>query len=457
MTLSIQSNLNVHSPSLHKQSTYGGILNDLLQGLWTDPVTGNVPQLPIENIAIERSLDGMEGDLISRLHPGQSVTVVCDTFTYEAMGKRVIKNLQSSTSQPLGTVKEFVWQNPRCSVQGVHELQDLCPKADIMVAVGSGTVSDSVKYASFLDGRPYSVFATSPMNAYTTSTASISFDGFKKSLTCHGAKGVFFDLEILTQCPGRLISAAFADVICRTTSQVDWLLSHMLFNTPYVKTPYALLAYDEDAMIDGADSMVKGNIDALATLTRISAIMGLGTYFTGTTHSGSMAEHMVSHYIDMFAGENHPGTSHGEQVGVATLAIAKLQAQILNADAPPMIYPTQIPTDILAEKFPNHVDLMVQETQKKAISQAEADRINAYLNDSWQDFVAPLRAVMVPYSRLYDAMTRGNCPRTGRELGLQNGFFADAIRYSRFIRNRFSILDLADDAHLLDTFARTCD
>ena len=38
-----------------------------------------------------------------------------------------------------------------------------------------------------------------------------------------------------------------------------------------------------------------------------------------------MAEHGVSHYIDMFFKDKHPGTSHGEQVGIATLSISKIQ------------------------------------------------------------------------------------------------------------------------------------
>ena len=64
-----------------------------------------------------------------------------------------------------------------------------------------------------------------------------------------------------------------------------------------------------------------------------------------------MAEHMISHYIDMFAGEEHPGTSHGEQVGVATLTMSRLQNQILNADRPPALRPTEIPKDELHQRF----------------------------------------------------------------------------------------------------------
>ena len=104
------------------------------------------------------------------------------------------------------------------------------------IAIGSGTITDSAKYATFLGKREYSVFPTSPMNANTTPTASVFVGGFKKSITCHSANGVFFDLSVVSKCPRRLIAAAFADVVCRTTSQVDWLMSQIFFGTDYQET-----------------------------------------------------------------------------------------------------------------------------------------------------------------------------------------------------------------------------
>ena len=148
-------------------------------------------------------------------------------------------------------------------------------------------------------------------------------------MVAHYAQGVFFDLEVLSMCPKRLTAAAFADVICRTTAQVDWLMSHKILKTDYQTAPYSLLALYEKDMIESASLIAKGDIEALALLTRISAIMGLGTSFTQTTHVGSMGEHGISHYIDMFAKDNHPGTSHGEQVGIATISISKIQNSIL--------------------------------------------------------------------------------------------------------------------------------
>ncbi len=431
---------------------FSGVIGELVQGQWQDPRTGEKRTVPIENIVIADTLDGAEAELIKRAHPGNSLAVVCDERTRAVLGERIFRALQ-----PLGSVTEFVWQNPRITPEGIAELAQGTRDAEALIAIGSGTISDSVKYGTFLDGREYSVFATSPMNAYTTPTASVSLNGFKQSLTCHSAKGVFFDLGVVSKCPKRLIAAAFADVVCRTTSQVDWLASHLLFGTAYDETAYTLLAYDEEAMIASAEKIVSGDFEALAMLTRIAALMGLATSFTGTTHVGSMAEHMISHYIDMFAGKNHPHTSHGEQVGVATLTMSRLQNQILLADQPPVFEPTNIPVDDLRARFGLTAVEMITQTERKALDRRKADVLNEKLQAEWPRITERLRAVMLPHNTLYEAMKKAGCQLTGADLGLDPEFYRDAVRYSRFIRDRFSFLDVAGDSGQLEAFALSCD
>lgn len=430
---------------------FSGVIGELVAGRWQDPKTGQKRTVPVESIVIADSLEGSEAALIERVHPGKSMTVVSDERTREVLGNRILRALQ-----PLGKVSEFVWERPRITPDGLDELAEGTRQAEALIAVGSGTISDSVKYGTFLTGREYSVFATSPMNAYTTPTASVSFEGFKKSITCHSAKGVFFDLSVVSKCPKRLISAAFADVVCRTTSQVDWLTSHILFDSPYDETAYTLLAYDEEPMIANAAKIVTGDFEALAMLTRIAALMGLATSFTGTTHVGSMAEHMISHYIDMFAGDSHPRTSHGEQVGVATLTMSNLQNQIVNADRPPTMRRTVIPKEELRARFGAASNEMIEQTARKALDQAAAEALNQRLERDWAQISQRLKAVMLPYEKLHAAMKKAGCQLTGSDLGLDPGFYRDAVRYSRFIRDRFSMLDVAGDSGQLEEFARTC-
>lgn len=428
---------------------YSGVIRELVDGSWVEPGTGKQYDIGINDIVIRDSLDGAEAQLVAKQHKGQSLTVVSDPNTHAAMGKRVFKALKADGFD----VREYIWETPKCTEEGVEHIRHATRHTDARIAVGAGTVSDTVKYASHLDQCKYSVFATSPMCAFATPTASVSFDGFKRSITCSGAQGAYFDLSVVADCPERLISAAFADVICRTTSQVDWLTSHVLLGTPYMETPYTLLAYDEANMIARAGDMLTGNIDALAMLTRMSTIQGLGTRFTSTTHSGSMAEHMISHYIDMFAGDKHPQTSHGEQVGVGTITMSQLHNQVLTQDAPPVVKPTKVPSDWIRKNFPSAMaDNMIEQSRLKALDNKKAAELNNHLNKEWDVIRKRLLACMLPYDDLHSAMSLAGCPKTASDISLDTDFYREAVQGARFIRDRFSMLDIVDDSTGLDQF-----
>lgn len=429
---------------------YGGVINELVAGEWKHPRTGKEVSSTIRSIVIKETLEGMEGSLIYPLHKNEKLGVVADRYTYEVLGRRIGSALRSERF----TIEEIVWEKPHSAIEGVEELRHLSRHCDGLIAVGSGTINDSVKYATFLDKKRYSVFPTSPQLAYTSPTASISFGGFKKSISARPAQGVFFDLSVLSQSPIRLTRSAFGDVMCRTTAQVDWLMSHLLFTTSYRKLPYILLAYDEDALFDNATALKEGNVDAFGIIVRICALMGLVTCFTNTSHSGSMGEHMMSHYIDMFFNDLHPNTLHGEQVGVTSLTMSRLQNRILCENIPPTLAPTKIDEADICARYGKEIGQQcIEELKRKALDQEKADRVNRFLQENWGRFADQLREVMLPTDRMWNAMEEIGAPKTGRDIGLPQKFYREVVMHSREIRDRFTMLDVAWDSGMLEAFA----
>ena len=47
-------------------------------------------------------------------------------------------------------------------------------------------------------------------------------------------------------------------------------------------------------------------------------------------------------------------------------------------------------------------------------------------------------------------MRRIGGPRRASDIGLEAPFYANAVRHARFLRNRYTFLDLAADAGVLD-------
>jgi glycerol-1-phosphate dehydrogenase [NAD(P)+] len=166
-----------------------------------------------------------------------------------------------------------------------------------------------------------------------------------------------------------------------------------------------------------------------------------------------MGEHQVSHWIDMFAGPAHPGTTHGQQVGVASLAIARLQQEILSLDKPPVIGPTHIVESEFVDRYGEEIGRMCYaEARKKSFDVKGAADFNARLAALWPELRIELQRFMMPPAEMEAILRAAGGPVTASDLGLPRKIWREAMKYARDVRNRWSFLDLADDAGLLDEF-----
>lgn len=427
------------------------LISEVVAGKWKDPTTNKAATVPFEMIRIEESLDGGEADMIAPLKLGRRIAVVSDVNTNEAMGRRVAKHLKA-----LGTIDELVLPgNIHCDEPTIAMVQEKTRHADAIVAVGSGALSDTCKYATFKDGRKYATFGTAAsMNGYAASTASVTLNnGYKTSLPAHAPRGIFLDLKVTADAPHWLSAAGLGDSLCRPTAQVEWWASHRLFDTFYSSVPYALIADDEPKMIESAAGLAKHDIAANGHLHRVLTLCGLGVCFTGVSHHGSMGEHQVSHWIDMFAGPAHPGTTHGQQVGVASLAIARLHHQLLALDRPPMIKATHIVEAEFIERYGVEIGRMCYaEAKKKSFDRVTAEAFNRKLSGMWDELREELRPMLMDPVQMKATILAAGGPTTATELGLPRKVWRDAMKFARDVRNRWSFLDLADDAGLLDDF-----
>ena len=98
---------------------------------------------------------------------------------------------------------------------------------------------------------------------------------------------------------------------------------------------------------------------------------------------------------------------------------------------------------------------MVAETEKKALNSQSADALNTRLANEWPDIRKRLSTVMLPYAQVENAMRSAGCTITATDMKLDQQFYCDAVRYARFIRDRFSMLDLVDDSDGLESFIST--
>lgn len=423
----------------------GDALAELLDGTYVDPDTGDTLDAPVRALVIEDSLRDREVELLTALDLGPRLAVVGDDDTFAALGARVARALASRFE----VQRLSLGRRPHADRDTADRLiAELSPRTDAIVAVGSGTINDLCKLAAQAKGCPQVVFATAPsMNGYTSVSASILDGGHKRSVRAETPIGVFFDLEVLAGAPPRLLRAGLGDSLCRPTAQADWLLAHLLLEQPYREAPFSLLAADEEVLLADPGALLRGDLAALRSLARTLALSGFGMTLCGGSYPASQGEHLLAHYLEMRGATRD--AFHGEQIGVTTLAMARLQEAVLERDEPPPLAPCQITAAALAAHFGAELGASCwHELRGKCFDAARARQLDRRLRASWPSWRARLRAVSRPARQLTAALRAAGAPTTPAELGWSDRAFADALVHARAIRNRYTFLDLVADAGL---------
>jgi glycerol-1-phosphate dehydrogenase [NAD(P)+] len=427
----------------------GDPILQLLTGQWPDPESGELLGVPVRSIVIADSVDGIEGELVARLDLGRRLAVVSDPVTHKVLGARVEQALAAAGQ----VIPIRLRDHPHADDATVGRIRAATADADALIAVGSGTINDLCKYAAFQDDKPYAVFGTAPsMNGYTSTNAAITVGGLKKSLAARTPAGVFLDLAVLAAAPPRMIHSGLGDSLCRPTAQADWLLSHLLRDTPYRAAPFALLTGDEGALFESAATLLTGDLEAMRRLARTLVLSGLGMCLSGGSYPASQGEHLISHYIEMMGPPELPQSFHGEQIGVTALTMARLQERMLAVA--PVLRPTVVDAADLAAHFGAETGAAcARELAAKALSPAAADALNDRLARDWPAIRDRIAEVNRSAADLQRTLAAAGAPMQPATLGWPTPFYRTAVLRARQIRSRYSFLDLAGDAGMLESFA----
>jgi len=419
----------------------------------------SLPQIPLMicNRDLTRDID----DLVAMAFPRGKLAVVYDYDTEAALGNNVLRALKGRFEATQIYLRGVV----AADMQTVEKIRAESQGCDALVAVGSGTINDLCKYAAHLDGKPYIVFPTAAsMNGYLSANASISEDGYKKTLTAQMPKAVFCDLSVIAKAPARLSRSGLGDSLARPTAQFDWLLSHLLLGTSYNEVPFALLAPIENVLFENARGIAMGDLPSIELLMHTLLLSGLGMTIAGGSSPASQSEHMVAHAMHMLEGVTLPHTFHGEEIGMTALAMARMQENLLKAS--PRFKNNIFPEEQLKKLFGEHVTTEAKGAYKvksallplppgegrgeglSTDSGANGESLTLTLSRrereyrGWDGIATQLEKIMLPAHKIEAILHAAGAPTTPEMLGWMEKDYDVAIKCARFLRDRFTVLDL---------------
>ena len=417
---------------------YLGVINKLLDGSYNSLSTNKKIEIPIEEIIIEESILDVEFNFTKKIF-NQKNLILSGKNSYQVFGEKVLASLKkNNVNCEIKILDEY-----ETSKKFAEDLANSLSNYQNIITIGSGSVIDISKFVSSKNNQNLYIFCSSLSAAATTSTVSLLNKGIKESVNSKIPDAIIIDLENLKNAPPRLLRSSLGDVLCRSTCQIDWLTSHLLLNTKYDETPFALQYEDEAFLLKNSKKILQGDYDTLAALSRMTLLNGIAAIIIGSTHAGSMGEHLISHYIDMFMGNQHPNTLHGEQVGVATIQISKMQNQFIK-NKTLKFNELNIDEKIFQELFGDNLSSkMFEQFKSKYFNADKIEFINDLLEKNWSLFRAKLAKYLLPTDNIIKALVECGACVSNEDLKISGKFFNEAIHNSFLLRDRFSYLDIA--------------
>ena len=298
-----------------------------------------------------------------------------------------------------------------------------------LLSFGAGTINDICKYASFLASIDFVTYPTAPsVNGYSSATASIITDGVKKSYSTHLPKKIYISLDVLANSPMRLILSGFGEVICKFTTKIDWLLSHLLFGTYYSDVPFDLIRPLEEKLILERDKLIIRDPKTIQILMEVLLLSGLGMNLSGGSYPWSQGEHQIVHTMEI--NDKNSDYFHGEKVSVATVTMSKLQNFVLYDSLQSNLL------TILEDKIRKYYD-NPDEYIKIFRSKHDKLQLNTFNNVSTK-----IRKFIICNEKLQKILLSVGARTKPQEVGWDLKKYEAACQVASAIRNRFTFLDI---------------
>ncbi len=335
---------------------------------------------------------------------------------------------------------------------------DAAKGVDLIVTIGSGTMTDVGKIAAARNGGiPQIVVQTAAsVDGFTDNVSVILRNGVKRTVPSRWPTIVLADTTTIGGAPRQLNTSGFGEAISLFTAPADWYLANLVgLDDTFHPASMALLKAAAAEPPTWASGVAQGEATAVEQLTRLLALRGIVSGISNTTACLSGVEHVISHMLDLHHAARHqPIGLHGAQVGVATLVASRLWRRVIDGDLiqPALLKkPDAAALEARIGKAFGHLgaaiaDECLRDCQKKqALIARNWDRFVDVV-DNWKQHCVEFNKMAQPPEKLRPALQASGAPSTFAALdpSIPPELAHWAVANCFVMRNRFNLVDLLD-------------
>lgn len=388
------------------------------------------------------------------------IFMVCDVNTWEAAGKTAAELLHDK-----GIAYEYLVIQDRELVPDEHAVGTVVTafprKADLILAVGSGTLNDLCKFVSFQTGVDYMVCATAPsMDGFASVGAALITDHVKTTYDAHVPVAIIGDTEVLSQAPMEMIVAGLGDILGKYTCLMDWKMAHLIEGEYYCEKVADMVRQAVTIVVEQSGKIKERNPEAVKAVTEALVLTGVAMSFVGNSRPASGSEHHLSHYWEMqFQMEGKKPVLHGIKVGTGLLTVLHMYRRLAGEN---------IDFSSLKEREFDKAawELRVRECYKDAAEgilaleeecgknspEKRLKRLKR-LEEVWPEMVSMISEELPVPEEMERMMAELGAPINPQQFGVSMKQVKDGIVLAKEVRNRFTILQILWDLGLLEQYA----
>lgn len=400
------------------------------------------------------------------LHP-QHIGVIFDSNTRKIAHENVLPLLRAAQLDYTEHCAQgpTPHQPPICSTTYGEQLGEQFPTTlDLILSVGSGTVTDLGKIAARKRGVPLIVIATAAsMNGFTSALAATLDDGLKLTKKTPPPYAVWGHPETLASAPSSMSSAGLGDLHSKPISSADWRLSHRLNGTPWDPDVVEMLQTVTHLSEGLADGLHRNDPEAHGQLFAGLCLTGIAMQAATPGSQASGAEHLISHYFDMIAGSasfTHRATDHGAQVAVGcmvALCAWSFAQRCLKEKRPMQACPAHVyePTarkQWIDAHFRDLSPAISSMHERTPVRSEDVERRRAMLDANGVNILEDAASYLPAPAWLRSELQRAQCPTYFQELGVSRSLAAECLQYAPWVRARYTILHLLLECGWYDDF-----
>lgn len=391
----------------------------------------------------------------------KKVYLVADINTWKAAGEQVanvLKDAKISFTKLILQDKELIPDE-----QAVGSIMTAFPKdADLILAVGSGTLNDLCKFISYQFQVDYMIFATAPsMDGFVSDGAALITNHVKTTYKAHVPVAVIGDTKILAQAPMEMITAGLGDILGKYTCLLDWKMAYLITGEYYCEIVADMVKNAVEVVLEQSQKIKQRDEEAVKAVTEALVLTGIAMSFVGNSRPASGCEHHLSHYWEMqFQMDGKKPILHGIKVAIGMITAIKMYRMLLS-ETPDFENLKKLTFDDKAWK--KRVESCYKDAASGIFKIEEKCQKNNLQNRNkrleiiaanWEKIKEIIDSELPSVEQMERLLLDLGAYVNPEQIGISPKMVEDAIVLAKEVRDRFTLLQILWDLNLLEKYSR---